>query len=358
MRHGVRRIWTAVAVVAIVGGCRPADDAEDTAPTTGPAVSAAAGCGRSCLEGFVDRYMEAMIADDPSMVPLADDFRLTENGQQLAPDDALWKTMVGKGTYRLFVTDPDAGQVAFIGTIREEANNRPDGTANTMALRLKVENQQVAEAELLVVRGGETAAEIEAMGQPHEVYTTSIPEGERMSRGDLIRVANMYFSGMQQNDGLGEYPFTDDCERIENGGLSTNQPTPPGETRPDPSTANMYSGQWSCLEQFESGLIHFVWRIRDRRYVAVDRERGLVFSFAFFDHALGEDRTYEVPGGRIVTAGPLEPWTWEIAEMFKIENGLIRRIEAVLTRAPYGMDSGWSDWEEAMSSEARDVTGF
>jgi len=25
----------------------------------------------------------------------------------------------------------------------------------------------------------------------------------------------------------------------------------------------------------------------------------------------------------------------------------------VLTEAPYGMDSGWSSWEEAMSSQAR-----
>ena len=28
----------------------------------------------------------------------------------------------------------------------------------------------------------------------------------------------MYFSGMQLNDGKGVYPFTDDCERFENGG--------------------------------------------------------------------------------------------------------------------------------------------
>jgi hypothetical protein len=345
-------------LAAIVTACEPAAETIETAVPAQAPVSAAADCDRTCLEGFVDQYMDAMIAHDPSLVPLADDFRLTENGQQLPLGDALWKTMVGKGTYRLFVTDPDAGQVAFIGTIREQANNNPEGAANTMALRLKVEDQQIAEAEVLVVRGGGSAASLEAIGEPHELYTTPIPEAERMSRADLIRVANMYFSGMEQNDGQGEYPFTDDCERIENGGQSTNNPTPAGETRPDPATANIYSDQWSCTEQFESGLIHFVWRIRDRRYVAVDQERGMVFSFAFFDHALGDDRTYETPNGRTVTAGPIDPWTWEIAELFRIENGLIHRIEAILTRSPYGMDSGWSTWEEGMSSEARDVTGF
>jgi hypothetical protein len=53
-----------------------------------------------------------------------------------------------------------------------------------------------------------------------------------MSRADLIRVANMYFTGMQKNDGLGEYPFASDCDRFENASQSTNAETPP---KPDSS---------------------------------------------------------------------------------------------------------------------------
>lgn len=34
----------------------------------------------------------------------------------------------------------------------------------------------------------------------------------------------------------------------------------------------------------------------------------------------------------------------------------IRQIEAVLQLAPYGMNSGWSSWEDGLSSTARDVT--
>jgi hypothetical protein len=98
-----------------------------------------------------------------------------------------------------------------------------------------------------------------------------------------------------------------------------------------------------------------VWRIRDRRFVAVDRERGLVFAFGFFDHALGKDRTFQTPTDRTVTGGPSQPWTWEIAELFKVEKGKLRQIEAVLDRAPYGMNSGWSNWEDGMSSRARDI---
>ena len=33
----------------------------------------------------------------------------------------------------------------------------------------------------------------------------------------------------------------------------------------------------------------------------------------------------------------------------------IRQIEALLDRAPYGMNSGWSSWEDGMSDRAREV---
>jgi hypothetical protein len=330
-------------------------------------------CDRACLEGLVDQYLNAIIAHDPKLLPLARNVKFTENGVRLEIGDAHWKTTTGKGKYRLFVTDAEAGQVAFIGTITEEGRG-PEGVPAALALRLKVANRQITEIETLVIRstppaggtrGGAQAAapaatgaavNLERLGTPNHLFLETVPPAERMSREDLIKTANMYFSGMEKNDGKGVYPFTDDCNRIENGGLSTNVPLRGGQTRPDPKTSTGYSSAWGCKEQFESGLIHFVWRIHDRRYVAVDRERGLVFSFAFFDHALGKDRTFQTPNGRTVTGGPTDPWTWQLAEMFKIEKGKIHQIEAVLLRAPYGMNSGWSTWEEGLSSAARDVT--
>jgi hypothetical protein len=327
-------------------------------------------CDRACLEGFVEQYFDAAIAHDPALLPLIPDAKFTENGQRLILPDAHWKIMTGKGKYRLFVTDPEAGQVACMATIREEGNTK-EGTGAVIALRLKVENRKIAEIESIVVRPPmqmgppgspavpprpSAAENLEKLSVPNHVYLETIPPAERMSRADLIRVANMYFSGLEKNDGKGEYPFTDDCERVEGGMQTTNVPLREGQTRPDPKTATMYSANWGCKEQFQSGLMHFVWRIRDRRYVAVDQERGLVFSFVFFDHALGKDRTYQTPDGRTVTAGPIQPNGWEIAELFKIEKGLIRRIEANMVTPPYGMNSGWSTWKEGLSSAARDVT--
>jgi hypothetical protein len=340
------KTWIAIGVLGLsLGGMVQAQDNR---------MSVA--CDRACLEGVVDQYLDAMTAHDPKLAPLAKNVKLTEDGQKLVLPDGLWNSMAGKGTYRLFVDDPQAGSVAFIGTIKEEGRKPDEPIAGVLALRLKVENRQITEAETLVVRDPMAAARLEKIGTPNHLFLEAVPAAQRMSRADLIKTANMYFSGMQQNDGKGNYPFTDDCNRIENGMQATNVPVKEGQTKPDPATATNYSSAWSCKEQFQSGLLHFVTRIRDRRYVAVDQERGLVFSFAFFDHSAGKTRHFETPNGRAVVAGPSQPWTWEIAEMFRVENGKLRQIEAVLQRSPYGMTSGWSSWEDGMTDRARDVT--
>ena len=238
------------------------------------------------------------MSPDPTL--FAKNCRFTENGVQLQLGEGLWASMVGKGTYKFYVPDIETQQVAFIGTAREEAQRPGAGSPVAVALRLKIQDGLISEAEQLVIRPESnlfdptrkqppSAAEsIEKMGAPHAIFAEVIPEAERPSREEMIKTANYYFSGMQKNDGKGFYPFTDDCERYENGGRATNVPLKPGEKRPDPKKELVYSSAWSAKEQFESGLIHFVTRIRDRRFVAVDHERGIVYSFCFFDHAAGK----------------------------------------------------------------------
>ena len=216
-----------------------------------------------------------------------------------------------------------------------------------IAIRLKIVNKLITEAEQIVVRpasdtmgltGKATVGDrVEKMGAPHKIFTDAIPEKERASREELVKTANYYFSGLQKNDhGKGYYPFTDDCHRIENGVAATNVPVPEGKTRPDPKTATVYSTNWGCKEQFEAGKMGFITRVRDRRFVAVDQERGIAFAFAFFDHDAIN-------------------WTWQLAELFKIEKGNIRRIEAIFHRSPYGLNSGWSTYEQGISDSIQSV---
>ena len=306
-------------------------------------------CDRACLENYVDRYMDAMLNHDQSLELFSRDCKFTENGVRLPLEhEGLWFGMSGKGSYKFYIPDVETQQVAFLGTAREGAANKQNEAALVaIALRLKISNGLITEAEQIILRadsetmgmaarGSSVGANVEKMGKPHEIYLEAIPEAKRASREELIKTANYYFSGMQKNDGKGYYPFTDDCHRIENGKPATNVPVPEGQKRPDPKTATIYSSAWGCKEQFESGLIGFVTRIRDRRFVAVDRERGIVFAFGFFDHDTLN-------------------WTWQIAELFKIENGKIRRIEAIFHRCPYGMNSGWSTYEQGMSDQIQSI---
>ena len=158
-----------------------------------------------------------MIAHDPSKAPFARGVKFTENGQRLELGDGLWNTMTGKGTYRLFVTDVEAQQVAFLGSIKE-AN-----VGAMIGLRLKIRNDQITEAEQFIQRSPNSAAGFERIGYK---WTDVVPPAERMPRDELVKTANMYFSGMQKNDGKGDYPFADDCNRIENGGSAPTSRLP------------------------------------------------------------------------------------------------------------------------------------
>lgn len=319
-------------------------------------------CDRTCLNNFVDQYLDAVVAHDPSRLPVAKLVKFTENGQKLELGDGFWRTATGKGTYKFYVDDPQAGQVGFEGTMQEA------GQPVIVAVRLKIENQKISEIETIVSRGQFAqggAANLEKLGSPRAAFLEEIPAGERATRLELIKTANKYFSGMQQDDGKHDYSFfADDCNRLENGMQTTNNLNPmPGLTasgapRPAPSAKydpaqkpTMYSAGWSCRDQFQSGLLHFVSLIRDRRYPVVDQERGIVFSFVFFDHQAGNTRNFETPDGRAVTAGPTTPFTWEIAEIFKVRKNQLHEIEAVLTQGTYGQGSGWSSWENSRSDQ-------
>jgi len=310
------------------------------------AASAAAqtgACDRACLEGLLDAYVDAVVAHDATRLPLAADVKFTENGQRLAVDDGLWHTATGKGGYALKLTDVDRAQAVLMGTIRE--GDEP----TVLVARLRVVQRRISEIETLVIHDRDVAARLDEIGAPRRTWSEPVAAGDRLPRAELVRIANLYFSGIERNDGKGDYPLAEDCTRLENGLVLAGEVanvSPRAKGRPSGT-------QVGCLEQFRSGVFFYVTRIRDRRFVLVDPERGVVFAFAFFDNAGGSSRFGTLPDGRSVESGPKIPWTWGIAEAFKIERGLIGPVESVLQQMPYGMGSGWSTWEESQSSEPR-----
>ena len=308
-------------------------------------------CDRGCLESMLDAYVDAVAARSPARLPVAAGVVFTENGQRLEIGDGLWHTATARGRYALRLADVETGQAVFMGTVREA------DTPAILVVRLAVRERQLREIETLVIRNETAAKSLDSIGTPRAAWTQPVPAAERHTRADLVRIANMYFSGIERNDGKGRYPIADACARLENGSVTAGDPAivlgaeaAAAAAAASGAPARPRSG---CRQQFETGVFHYVTRIRDRRFVLVDPERGLAFAFAFFDNAAGDARFGTLADGRKVVSGPSVPWTWQIAEVFKIEKGLIGPVESVLHPVPYGMGSGWSTWQEAMSSEPR-----
>src|SRR5512139_2437646 len=203
-------------------------------------------CQRACLEGFVDKYLQAM-ADgrvDPAL--FAPTARFTENGVQLPlGNEGLWATATAPGKYKFYVPDVETQQVAFLGTVMEQATSSATGPQRApepvgLSLRLRIVDGRITEIEQIAARPHRplgaaanapsnspfpaTGAAVEAMGAPHPVFLEAVPASQRMERADLVAVANQYFEGMQRNDGKGYYPFTDDCLRHENGMIAAGPP--------------------------------------------------------------------------------------------------------------------------------------
>ena len=316
----------AILVLGLLAGCSPAPaNKADTAAA--PAATGAA-CDRACLDDVVEKYLAAMLAHDPSKGPIAADARFTENGQEMKLPDGLWKITTAIEPYRLTAVDPQNGQVGFFAVVRE--NDVP----TIISARLKVVDKQITEIEQFVSRdiiGGAIRADPLQMKRREQFYQTLAP-AERRSRAEMIKIANSYFSGLENNQGTTNVPFAPTCHRIESGAPTSNVPLKPGAQR---STLNM-----ACGESFALGYYREDTDLRDRRYPVVDEERGLVYALVFFDHD-AVLREYKLTNGETQTVRRTAPWTWQIAEVFQIKNGMIDQVEAVVLAAPYRMKPNW-----------------
>ncbi len=229
---------------------------------------------------------------------------------------------------------------------------KENGQNVILALRLKLKGRKISEIETVLGRTGlgtagpNGSANLEAMGKPDDVWLADNPD--HASREDIIRVSNMYFSALENDDGKGDYSFfADDCWRLESGVQTTAGPhpaPPPPPPAPGAAPAPQRTGpspfSLTCKGGFETGTLQVVTRIRDRRFPVVDEQKGVAFSFAFFDHN-AQVHDFTLANGTKMHGGLQAPFTWEIAEAFRIEKGKIKVVEAVLNNAPYGMKGGW-----------------
>jgi hypothetical protein len=284
-------------------------------------------CDRACLYGVVDQYMAALLKHDPARLPWTADAKFTENNVPLKPGDGLWDTIDKQGAYKLYFADPEAGQVGFYGTVEE------DGNPSVFSLRMKIVDHRIAEAETIVVRKATNSFGDPDALRDKPILNESIPTDDQETRERLITTANSYFETLQQNNGSLYAQFDPNCNRIENGVQTTNN-----SERPDKTGLGIM--KMGCIEQFKSGYFRYVTRIRDRRFLVVDERKGLIFASAFFDHN-GAMKKETLSDGREVTPQFTIPWTWLIGELFRVKDGKLIQVEALVLKVPYNTVSFW-----------------
>jgi hypothetical protein len=290
-------------------------------------------CDRTCLDGFIDQYLDALQRKDPTRLSWAPNARFTENNVELAVGDGLWATITALGPQRTRAADALTGQAAVFGTVTETRET------SGFALRLKIEDRRITEAETIVVRISDMGA-IGGGRNPFEnapyadrpIFHQSLAAAERRPRERLISVADGYFDTLQLNDGVLFTEFDPACVRHENGLQTTrNAAKPLGEI-----------SALGCAEQFKLGYYRYDDRLRARRFPLVDEERGVVLAAGFIDHS-GRLGRYTLTDGQTLDSPIRRPHTFVLLELFKIRNGRILQIEAAFTAVPYHMPSPWDD---------------
>jgi hypothetical protein len=162
------------------------------------------------------------------------------------------------------------------------------------------------------------------------VWAEVLPPALRSPRQKMIDLANGYFDTLQLNDGTLHTEFADDCNRREDGMQSTNNV----QSVLDPIS------KFGCADQFKLGQYRYDDRLRDRRFLAVDEERGIVLAGGFIDHE-GRLGDFKLTDGTVKTPIFHRPHSFVLLEAFKIRAGKIQQIEAVFITVPYNMPSPW-----------------
>ena len=279
--------------------------------------------GKARLEQVAAAYRAAYLAHDPTLAPFAPNVRFTENNVEMPLPDGTWDTVTREVGPALTISDPVTGAVGIYTSVMQR------DVPGFLAIRLKATDGQISEVEQIVSTRRNLSSPptpigpVEGFAHDPDLERPVSPE-ERMSRADLIRLADSYFETLENNTGelRGGARFSPNATRSENGMM------------------------FPQIEKgFRSGRYRFNERVRDRDYVLVDEARGIVMSRGFIDHK-GVLDEYTLVDGAPQKSAFQEPQSWGLLEMFKIKGGEITGVEAVFVQAPYYMRSPWTKTPE------------
>ena len=281
---------------------------------------------RNRLIGVMNRYLDALTARDVRKVPLGASVRCTENGCELALGAGLWRTIRGRRPRTQCFVDVSAGQVEAWGIADEM------GKELIFGVRLRVEGRLISEIETAVVRVGPSdvnPVDLDVFDRSPDSIHEVLPPQDRVSREQLVRVANLYFDAIEQSDGS-HLPVSDGCTRYVNGIIDSVM----DQTDLDKLDKNQAHRGHKVAAQMSAGDYAYIEHLRGRRYPIVDEFRGLVLAHVMFDH----------PGDLTRASGenPMPSPNCLLAfEVFKVRKGVLTDVWAIGPILPYGMKTGW-----------------
>lgn len=322
-----KQVWILAAILLVsVAGASVSCNTTDT------------GCDRSCLVALMQQYLAALVAHDPSGLPLADSVQSVENTERIAVGEGLWQTATsGPTDFQIYAADPVAGQVGFIGVIEE--NNNP----TILALRLKLVEGEITEVDHLVLHNEEGMTLHPNMQVLRPALIQPLDPLEKTPREQMYEAVNLYYEAVVQDKGA-IAPFSEDCQRRENGRTTANkiEPEPPAPW--DEFDEFDVFARMGCSDQMDTGVWNSITDVDRRRILVIDEEMGMVFAFSQFVHD-GEPEFMEITGVAGITEWPNEHGAFDLqaAHVFKIRKGRIHEVEAVGYKAAHGVKSGWEE---------------
>ena len=289
--------WTA-ALAALVGLA--------LLPAPATAQASAEQCNRECLRGLVTQYVDALVAHDPSRLPLADGATVTEDGRPAQLGEGIWQTVTGRGTFRHDYLDTTR-QVAAAHVHLLEGD-----IPVLLNLALHVEGGRIAGVESVIHHvTPDSPFQPTVLGEPVRGLDDAVPAGQAMDRAAMVATALRYAEGLR----IGNFtdagvPFAPEAYRVENGVITAGQGCRGPECGLDRQRIMVHPG-----------LVPSV--------VAVDEENGTVLLWMNFGYtgSYGQDRV-------LVTM-----------EAFKVWGGSIHAINAFFDFLPIGTPRMWTSEE-------------
>lgn len=299
----------------------------------------AATCDETCLTSVMDKYLGKLLAHSPHGLPLNLQVAAHENAEAVEIGQGIaWKE-VDKLISGFTAADAVTGVVVYFGAAEIA------GAPHSFVVRLKVENREIVESEIMYMDDGQKDARKKVFPQSNEglseiddiVWFAKLPENRRSSREKMLSIADAYLDGLSASHDDGRIPFDPRCERYESGLRMTNNKSVFGDVLP-------LNG--ACI----SGINlppNIVDHVYNRRFFVANEETGIValaFGMRYSDKA---------------PLGLAEDHAILVYEMFKIVDGRIRLIDAnTLHRFKPPYQSGFaqsdtSSWEKLPAFQAK-----